>query len=155
MPSAARMSETPASIPARPSRRATAEAASREAGFTLVEIMVVIVILGLLATLVARNVIGASDEARINKAQMDVKTIAGGVESYRAKTGRLPETLDELVVDEDGKGELMELPEDPWGNAYELIPGDTPRSWEVISYGPDGNQGGDDDISNRKRDDDR
>ena len=52
-------------------------ACSSESGFTLVEIMVVIVILGLLATLVARNVMGASDEARETKAQSDVKMIAG------------------------------------------------------------------------------
>ena len=65
-----------------------------EAGFTLVEIMVVIVILGLLATLVARNVIGAADESRLTKAQTDVRIIADGVRSYRAKNGKLPESLE-------------------------------------------------------------
>jgi general secretion pathway protein G len=123
-----------------------------EAGFTLVEIMVVIVILGLLATLVARNVIGAADDARLTTAQTNCRQIADGVRGFRAKNGKLPESLEVLVTkDERGRSELEELPLDPWGNAYELIPGDRPTEWEVISYGPDGSQGTDDDISSKQK----
>lgn len=125
-----------------------------EAGFTLVEIMVVIVILGLLATLVARNVLSASDEARETKAQTDVRMIADAVRSYYSKKGRLPDSLDDLVnKDEKGRSELEELPNDPWDNPYQLVEGDTPRQFEVISWGPDGSEGTEDDISSRSKKD--
>ncbi len=82
-----------------------------QAGFTLVEIMVVIVILGLLATRVVQNVGSASDEARETKAQADVKVIAGAVRSYYAKKGTLPESLDVLAQKDDrGRSEIEELP---------------------------------------------
>ena len=134
-------------------RPAPARAAER--GFTLVEIMVVIVILGLLATLVARNVMGASDEAREQKALADCKTIAGAVRTYYGKNGRLPETLEDLAEkDEKGRSELEELPLDPWDTPYELLEGDTPNSFEIISCGPDKQPETEDDISSRTRRDD-
>ncbi len=124
-----------------------------EAGFTLIEIMVVIVILGLLATLVLPNVIGAGDEARIRTAETNCKSIAGAVTMYRAKTGRLPQNLEELWTVEEGKAPyLSEDPgDDPWGNPYQLREGNGPNDWEVISYGPDGNDGTEDDISNKRK----
>lgn len=125
-----------------------------QAGFTLVEIMVVIVILGLLATMVARNVIGASDEARATKAQTDVRTIAGAVREYRATNGKLPESLEVLSTkDERGRSQLEELPKDPWGNDYILRPGDRPTEFEVISMGPDGSENTEDDISSKLKKD--
>ncbi|MEC8652410.1 MAG: type II secretion system protein GspG [Planctomycetota bacterium] len=125
-------------------------ATSSESGFTLVEIMVVIVILGLLATLVARNVMGASDEARETTAKTNCTMIADSVRSYYSKNGTLPETLEELAEkDEKGRSELESLPLDPWGTPYELIPGDSPRDFEVISCGPDKQPETDDDISNK------
>ncbi|MBL8728836.1 MAG: type II secretion system major pseudopilin GspG [Planctomycetes bacterium] len=138
------MNHQPATSPTRPA----------EAGFTLVEIMVVIVILGLLATLVAKNVIGASDEARLTKAQTDVRQIADGVRSYRAKNGKLPDSLEVLATKDDrGRSELEELPKDPWGNDYYLREGDRPMDWEVISWGPDGSEGTDDDVSSKAKKD--
>ena len=123
---------------------------SSESGFTLVEIMVVIVILGLLATLVARNVMGASDEARETLAKTNCTMIAGAVRSYYSKNGVLPETLDELwEKDEQGRSELDPVGDDPWGTPYELLPGDTPRDFEVISCGPDKQPETEDDISNK------
>lgn len=130
-----------------PSRRA-------EAGFTLVEIMVVVVILGLLVTMVARNVIGASDEARETKARADISMIAGAVRSFRAKSGKLPESLEALATkDERGRSELLELSKDPWGNEYQLREGDQRGEWEVVSWGPDGSDGTDDDISSAQKKD--
>ena len=121
-------------------------------GFTLVEIMVVIVILGLLATMVVPNIMASSDEAKESKAMVDVKNIAGAVKMYYIKQGSIPDTLEELVEpDERGRSQHEELPLDPWDSAYELIPGDTPRDWEVISCGPDREAGTEDDISNRSK----
>ncbi len=120
-----------------------------QAGFTLVEIMVVIVILGLLATLVVQNVGSASDEARETKAQADVKVIAGAVRSYYAKKGTLPESLDVLAQKDDrGRSEIEELPKDPWDHDYEIREGNTRHDWEVISLGPDG-VASEDDISSK------
>lgn len=121
------------------------------AGFTLVEIMVVIVILGLLATLVVQNVVGASDTARIQTAKSNCVGIANNVRLYRTTKGRLPDSLEVLTSpDEKGKPWYMEnLPKDPWDRDYELRPGNTPDDWEIISLGPDGLAGTEDDISNR------
>ncbi len=133
-------------------RNPVAASRSAESGFTLVEIMVVIVILGLLATLVAKNVIGASDTAREGKAKADIKSIAEAVRQYRATKGKLPETLDVLATKDDkGRSELEELSLDPWGNAYLLRPGDRANDWEVISWGPDGSEGSGDDLSSKAK----
>ncbi len=126
-----------------------------EVGFTLVEIMVVIVILGMLATLVVQNVAGATDEAREVKAQADVMAIAGAVRMHYSKNGKLPESLEALATkDEKGRSELEELPKDPWDHDYELREGNTPREWEVISLGPDGSPGTEDDITSKAKKDD-
>jgi general secretion pathway protein G len=134
--------------------RKTSSPAARTAehGFTLIEIMVVIVILGLLATLVVPNVIGASDEAKEKTARANIASIASAVKMYRVTNGKLPDTLDVLVEkDERGRSQLEELPKDPWGNEYMLREGDRPGEWEVISMGMDGSEGTEDDISNRTR----
>lgn len=124
-----------------------------QAGFTLVEIMVVIVILGLLATMVARNVVSAGDEARETKAKADVVSIADAVRMYRSKSGKLPESLEALATkDEKGRSELESLPKDPWDHDYELREGNGPNDWEVVSLGPDGVQS-EDDISHRAKKD--
>jgi len=125
-----------------------------QAGFTLVEIMVVIVILGLLATMVAKNVIGASDEARDTKAMTDVRTIADAVRMFRTKNGKLPESLEAMATkDERGRSELEELPKDPWGNDYIMREGDRGGEFEIISMGRDGQESTEDDISSKAKKD--
>ena len=122
-----------------------------QAGFTLVEIMVVIVILGLLATMVASNVMGASDEARIKVAQASVRTISGAVEGYYLQNGKLPESLEELVNPEaKGGAQLKELTKDPWDRDF-ILRGESRKDFEVICVGPDGSEGTDDDISSRAK----
>ena len=135
-----------------PSTQHPAPARPLERGFTLVEIMVVIVILGLLATLVVPNIMSSSDEAKEGKAKSDVKMIAEAVRMYYVKNSRLPDSLEDLVTkDEKGRSEILELPVDPWNTPYELVPGDSPRDFEVISCGPDTSQGTEDDISSRAK----
>ncbi len=121
-----------------------------QAGFTLVEIMVVIVILGLLATMVATNVIGASDEARAKTAQTSARAIADAIKLYYAEQGRLPDTLEDLVGGDDGGRSYIEsLETDPWSNEF-ILRGETSKDFEVISCGPNGIEGDEDDISSRK-----
>ncbi len=126
----------------------------RPAGFTLVELMVVVVILGLLATLVAKNVIPYIFKSTITAAKMDIKNISEAVDLYRANNqGKLPESLEELVEpDENGETylkDLTEVPKDPWGNEYQIEEDPDRKGGYIIrSYGPDGEPETDDDITN-------
>jgi general secretion pathway protein G len=120
--------------------------AVRDAGFTLVEIMVVIVILGLLATLVVPNVIGMSDEAKVTKAQTDVKSIYESAKLFRVKNGKVPTMEDLTTPDDKGQAYVENIGNDPWDHEYVIR--ETERGkFEVISMGPDGSDGTEDDIS--------
>jgi general secretion pathway protein G len=124
-----------------------------EEGFTLVELMVVIVIIGLLATVVVINVMPAQDTARMRKAEADIATLEQGVEMYRLNRMSYPTGdagLQALVTE----GFIKRLPDDPWGNPYRYAaPGREGRSFDIYSYGADGQEGGegdDADIGNWK-----
>ncbi|MCB9877695.1 MAG: type II secretion system protein GspG [Planctomycetes bacterium] len=119
---------------------------SPAAGFTLIEIMVVVTILGLLATLVVTNVIDRADEARVTKAQTDVATIRDAVRMFRQGEGRLPSLAELTTADERGHVAIEALTLDPWGNDYVVREGKPPHSFEVVSAGPDGSLDTDDDI---------
>jgi general secretion pathway protein G len=122
-----------------------------EEGFTLVELMVVIVIIGLLATVVVINVMPATDRAALTKAKADVATLEQGVEMYRLNKLQYPRGEEGLqaVVRE---GYVKRLPNDPWGNPYHYAaPGADGRAFDIFSYGADGREGGegeDADIGN-------
>ena len=119
-----------------------------EGGFTLIEIMVVIVILGLLATLVAPNVVHVHDDAMQQKAKADVRAIADAARMFRIQNHR-PPTLAELCAP-DAKGRIWieSLPRDPWGQDYRIRPGDR-GDFEVVSLGPDATENTEDDISSK------
>lgn len=123
----------------------------REEGFTLVELMVVIVIIGLLATIVIINVMPAADRAATTKARADIATLEQGIEMYRLDNQRYPtseEGLQALVTGEY----IRRLPNDPWGNAYRYAaPGREGRPFTIATWGADGREGGSDenaDIAN-------
>ena len=128
------------------------------AGFTLAELMVVIVIIGLLATLVVPNVVSKLARANVTKAKADIVNIAKAVDDYIINNnGRLPDSIEVLVQeDEHGNSYLNQetVPKDPWGNEYIYEPpASGSRKFRVISFGKDGTPGGegdDADIDNIK-----
>lgn len=124
-----------------------------QSGFTLIELMVVLVILGVLFGLVAPNVIGRGDEARVQAAKTDIRTIENALDTYRLHNSHYPSTdqgLEALVSKPSGSPEpknwrgpyLKQSPKDPWGNEYGYIREGS--SYEIISYGADGQAGGSD-----------
>lgn len=127
--------------------------ARAQRGFTLIEIMVVIVILGLLATLVVPNVLSMSDEAKVQKAQTDVKSLFEAAKLFRIQNNKTP-TLEELTQpDQKGKTYIEASTKDPWDHDY-VIRETEHNKFEVISVGPDGSEGTEDDITsdmNKKR----
>ncbi len=121
-----------------------------EKGFTLVEMMVVIVIIGLLAAVVIVNVMPAADKARSTRVETDLARIEETVQMYRLNNGRYPTT-------EEGIGALVpqyltKLPTDPWGSPYVYIaPGPNGAPYRIASLGADKREGGsgdDADITN-------
>ena len=124
------------------------------AGFTLIEIMVVIVILGLLAALVVPKLIGRTEEAKKTQARVQIRNVQQALELFKLDNGFFPGTdqgLEALVrMPDAGRtpknyrkgGYLDRVPKDPWGNAYVYVcPGDH-GDYDISSYGADGTQGG-------------
>ena len=122
-----------------------------QSGFSLIELMVVIVIIGLLATVVIINVLPATDKAAITKAKADVATLEQGVEMYRLNKLHYP-SGDSGLQAVSTEGYVKRLPKDPWGNPYRYAaPGKNGRAFDIYSYGADGREGGegqDADIGN-------
>lgn len=129
------------------------EQAYRASGFTLVELMVVIVILGLLAGAVALNLIGNLAKAKQGKARTDVKTLDGAVLQFKMDTGLYPGQLEDLVVRPADVENWMQggylkgmksVPKDPWGYeyGYEVSSGVDDFPYYIYSLGADGAEGG-------------
>lgn len=122
-----------------------------EQGFTLVELLVVLAIIGLLATVVVVNVLPAQSGARVQKAKADIALIEQGLELYRLDSGRYPdpaEGLAALTVPGAMGPALKRLPDDPWGRPYNYrMPGQNGRPYDLWSWGSDGEEGGDGDAA--------
>ena len=133
----------PAGAP-RPKRQA--------AGFTLIEIMVVVVILGILGALIVPNVIGRPDQAKVEAAKSDLRAIATALEMYRMDNGNYPSSdqgLDALVTQPSGypearrwnpDGYLPKVPKDPWDEPYLYVSED--NSYDVYTFARDRREGG-------------
>ncbi len=133
-------------------RRARRGSAQKRSGFTLVELMVVIVIIGLLATVVAINVLPSQDRAMVGKARADISVLEQAIETYRLDNLTFPDDLQALVAPPAGLarperyrqgGYVRRLPEDPWGNPYQYRrPSTHGGQFDVFSLGADGREGG-------------
>jgi general secretion pathway protein G len=127
---------------------------SAEHGFTLVELMVVIVILGLLAAIVVINVVPFGDKARVVKAKSDIATIESAINAYQLSMGSFPSTADglnALVAPPAGLsdpsqyqkgGYIKKLEKDPWGHPYLYASPGQHGAFDVWSLGADGKEGG-------------
>ncbi len=116
-------------------------------GFTLIELLIVIVILGLLASLVAPEMMGKVDDSKIKTAQTQMNMFETSLNTYRLDMGRYPDELDELLASDKpnwaGPYLPKEVPLDPWGNEYVYrMPGDDGAPFTLLSYGADGQAGG-------------
>ncbi|MBV7316695.1 type II secretion system major pseudopilin GspG [Shewanella sp. NIFS-20-20] len=132
----------------------------KQQGFTLLEVMVVIVILGILASMVVPNLMGNKEKADQQKAVSDIVALENTLDMYKLDNGIYPTTeqgLEALIQKPSGSpeprnyrtdGYIKRLPQDPWRNDYLILsPGENGKI-DVFSVGPDGQAGTEDDIGN-------
>ena len=128
----------------------------RRSAFTLIEVVVVIVILVTLASIATPLYMNYAKDAKKKAAKVEIESLKSAIQGFRMHVGRYPETLSELVEKPEDEEEaknwsgpyLERLPTDPWGREYEYnCPGDNEREYEIISFGPDGEKGTEDDIT--------
>lgn len=130
----------------------------RRRGFTLIELLLVLVILGILAAIVVPKFSGRTEQARITAAQTQISSFSTALDAFEVDNGYFPKGrngLEDLVSQprdaQNWKGPyLKEVPKDPWNNdyVYECPGKHNPSSYDLLSMGPDGRTGGDDDITN-------
>lgn len=128
-------------------------------GFTLIEIMVVMVILGLLVAVVAPNIMGRSDQAKVTVAETQLTNISKALDIYRLDNSHYPSTqqgLEALQSKPTGSpepknwspdGYMKSIPDDPWSNEFQYVSPGTEGAYDLYSYGSDGQEGGDGDAA--------
>ena len=135
-------------------RATTRQQTAQRQGFTLIELMIVVVILGILATTIMPKILSKPDKARVEKARFEIRQIMTALALFKTENGRFPTTsegLQALVSNPDPSGlpgydpdgYLDKVPLDPWGSNYIYIsPGVNSKDFDLISYGKDGENGG-------------
>ncbi len=119
------------------------------AGFTLIEILVVMAIIGMLAVMVAPNIFNQQSGARRDAALSQISALEAALDTYRLDVGQYPDSLEGLVENDSGRAAWngpylrREVPLDPWGNEY--VYDSDGRGFTLVSYGPDGERGGEGD----------
>ena len=134
--------------------------ALRNKGFTLIEVMVVLLIIGMMAAFIAPQILGNQEEAQLKSAAIDIQSLENALTQYKLSNNVFPTTeqgLDALVSEPTvdpiprnyrANGYITRLPNDPWGNPYQLLsPGELGQI-DIFSNGPDGEPGTEDDIGN-------
>jgi general secretion pathway protein G len=122
-------------------------------GFTLIEIMVVVVIIGLLAAMITPSIIGQLDRAEVNRAKQDIRSIETALNIYRLDNYTYPSTDEglEALVTNPGEtsapnwqagGYLPNLPRDPWNRPYEYLSPGQHGAFDIFTLGADGQEGG-------------
>ena len=131
----------------------------KQRGFTLIEIMVVVVIIGILVAAVAPKILSRPEQARIAKAKLDISSLENAFEMYKADNYQYPSTdqgIEALVTKPSGSpqprnynkgGYIKKLPKDPWGKEYVYLNPGIHAEIDIYSFGPD-QQPSDDDIGN-------
>lgn len=119
------------------------------AGFTLIEILVVMAIIGMLAVMVAPNIFNQQAGAQRDAALSQISALEAALDTYRLDVGQYPDSLEGLVENDSGRAAWngpylrREVPLDPWGNEY--VYDSDGRGFTLVSYGPDGERGGEGD----------
>jgi general secretion pathway protein G len=120
-----------------------------QSGFTLIEILVVMAIIGMLAVMVAPNIFRQQSGAQRDAALTQISSLETALDAYRLDVGQYPDSLDGLIENDSDRAAWngpylrRDLPQDPWGNDY--VYDSDGRSFTLISYGPDGERGGEGD----------
>jgi general secretion pathway protein G len=115
-------------------------------GFTLIELMVVVVIIGLLAAIIVPRLVTRAEHAKRTATKAQIKQFCNAVDMFKLENGKYPDTLQELMnppADAKKREAFMDqIPKDPWGNEYVYRRGTGNRPYEIISYGANGTEGG-------------
>lgn len=139
--------------PKNPGKKLWKRSRRKQRGLTLIEILVVVTILGIIASIVGITVANQLEEAKVDTTKVQMKNLADAIELYRIKIGRYPQNLNELVTPPEGRKPIVDrIPKDGWDADFVYIhPGQHNQGkFDLQSKGPDGITDNEDDVSNWK-----